>query len=557
MLAVTALIAVGCGPGNFKSSEASLKPEPGVLRYPIPNNPSSLDPAVVQDGDTLDLLQQVYEGLVGWDENNQVVGRLAKDWTVSGDGKTYTFNLRPGVKFHDGRALVADDIKWSIERACKPELKSVTVDAYLSDVVGLVDFKNYLAYQKLNPQDQAKMAADLAKTGQKIVPCTDVTGIKVLGLDKISFTLYQPTPYFLGKLTYLVSAPVSRDSAPADAEMNDIKQAVGTGPFKFARFEEKQLAVLDANPDYWEGAPKLKRIERTVALDPTTKLNQYKTGAFDLVQLQRQDIKSLQEDPKYKDQIKFYSRPSIWYVGLDQLSYAPFKDKRVRQAVAMSIDREKIVNELLGGVNTVAYTIVPPGVRGHRDKGNGLEYNPEKAKQLLAEAGYPGGKGLPPLKMTHREGYTDIKLVAEAVAQQLETNLGIHVQVTPVEWRKYLEDYNKKNVHQIFHMRWAADYLDPENFLSHMLATYGPENKIGYNNPEFDALCKKADSLLDWDERIPLYQKAEDIALQDAVWVPIYFQRDAELQRPWVKGMRESLFGHLPHTTTEIDASAK
>ena len=120
-----------------------------------------------------------------------------------------------------------------------------------------------------------------------------------------------------------------------------------------------------------------------------------------------------------------------------------------------------------------------------------------------------------------------------------------------MEWRAYLEKYNSHD-QVFFHMRWAADYLDPQNFLSHMLATFGPENKIGYNNPEFDRLCKLADTTMDMETRIPLYQEAEDILLADAVWIPLYFQRDAELHRPGLTGLRESLFGHLPHTTTEM-----
>lgn len=525
-LALASLVLVACGPGKFSKEATAANAEAGVLRYPIPNNPSSLDPAVVQDGDTLDMLQQIYEGLVGWDENNDVVGLLAESWEISADGTEYTFKVRKGVKFHDGTDLTAEDIKRSIERACHPGLKSVTVDAYLSDVVGLVEMKEGKA--------------------------DSVAGITVPDSHTVVFKLKQPTPYFLGKLTYLVSAPVSKSAAPADKEMNEVAQAIGTGPYKLTRFEPKQLAIMEANADYWGGAPKLKRIERTVALEATTKLQQYKAGQYDLVQLQRQDVGALQNDPEYKDQIKFFDRPAIWYVGLNQNSYAPFKDKRVRQAVAMSIDRDRIVNELLGAVNTPAKTIVPPGVKGHRSEGKGLPYDPVAAKKLLAEAGFPDGKGLPELKMSFRVGYPDILLVAEAVSEQLSTNLGMKVTATPVEWRKYLDDYNKKNVHQIYHMRWAADYLDPQNFLSHMLATTGPENKFGYSNPEFDALCKKADTLLEFEDRIPLYQQAEDIALQDAVWVPLYFQRDAELHVPQLKNMRESLFGHLPHTTTTV-----
>jgi ABC-type oligopeptide transport system substrate-binding subunit len=154
--------------------------------------------------------------------------------------------------------------------------------------------------------------------------------------------------------------------------------------------------------------------------------------------------------------------------------------------------------------------------------------------------------------MNFREQRPDIELAAAAVAQDLKKNLGIEVKLQTMEWRAYLDKYNN---HQLtfVHMRWAADYLDPQNFLSHMLATYGPENKLGYDSPEFDRLCREADSILDMAQRLPRYQRAEDIALNDAVWVPLYFQRDAELQRPWVKGVRESLFGHLPHTTTKIE----
>src|SRR5690606_16201928 len=154
-----------------------------------------------------------------------------------------------------------------------PGLKSVTIDAYLSDVVGLVEMKEGKA--------------------------DSVTGITVSDPYTITFKLKQPTPYFLGKLTYMVSSPISRDSALVVQEVNNISQAIGTGPFKLVRYEENQLAVLEANPDYWGGKPKLDRIERVVAKDPTAKLNQYKAGDFEIVQLQRQDIGALQKDEKY------------------------------------------------------------------------------------------------------------------------------------------------------------------------------------------------------------------------------------------------------------------
>ncbi|MCB0825988.1 MAG: ABC transporter substrate-binding protein [Armatimonadetes bacterium] len=521
LLAVSAFIVVGCGKGNF--SERNNQVQENVLRYPVPNNPTSLDPGIVQDGDTLDMLQQVYEGLVGWDENNNVVPLVAERWEVSDDGTEYTFFIREGVKFHNGRQVTAEDIKWSIERAARPAFKSTTADAYLSDVIGVTEMVN----------------------GQ----AESIPGIEVVDDMTVKFKLKQPTPYFLGKLTYMVSYPVPKEVVPEDSELTDYTKAVGCGPYKLVKYDDKQLAVLEPYEDYWGGKPALTRIERPIMLDPTTRLTKYKNGEVDLVQLQRSDIEGVKKD--FGDQLVYLDRPAIWYVGLNQEVYAPFKDKRVRQAFAMAIDRDKIVNVQMGGVNTLANTIVPPGVRGHRDKGAGFDYNVEAAQKLLADAGFPGGKGMPALTLTHREGYTDIKLVAESVASQIEANLGVKVEVQPMEWRKYLEDYNNKK-HAFYHMRWAADYLDPQNFLSHMLATWGPENKLGYSSPQFDALCKQADTLLDWDARVPLYQQAEDVVLQDAVWIPIYFQRDVELQSPRLQNMRESLFGHLPHTTTTV-----
>jgi ABC-type transport system substrate-binding protein len=270
-----------------------------------------------------------------------------------------------------------------------------------------------------------------------------------------------------------------------------------------------------------------------------------------MTMLQRQEIDAIKADPELKDHLKLFNRPAIWYIGMNRLVYPPFQDRNVRRAFAMAIDKEVIVTDLMDGVNQRADSIVPPGVLGHRSEADGIEFDPVEARRLLAAAGYPNGEGLPELDLYFREKFPDIKLVAEAVAGMLKDNLNVDVSLQTKEWRAYLEMYNRSEL-PFYHMRWAADYLDPQNFLSHMLASFGPENKMGYANDQFDDLCRTADSTLAWETRAPLYAEAEDIALQDAVWVPIYFQRDAELHRPHLSGLRESLFGHLPHTTAEI-----
>ncbi|MBS1716272.1 MAG: ABC transporter substrate-binding protein [Armatimonadetes bacterium] len=524
VLCVGSLLIVGCGKGNFSEQQKAAS-NGNIFRYPIVTSPTKLDPAMVQDGDTLDALQQVYEGLVVWSEDNKPVPCLADSWDISPDGKVYTFHLHKGVKFHNGREMVADDFKYAIERSSNPKLASPTAEDYLKDIVGVMD--------KLHGK------------------ATEVKGVQVIDKYTVKVTLDAPHAYFLGKLTYLVAAPVPKECFPPDKEVDKVENCVGTGPFKMTQYVPDQLLTMTAFKDYHGGAPLIDGIERPVIKDATTRLNKFKAGEVDLVQLERGDVKGVREDPKLKDQLKLFDRPAIWYVAFNLKMVPQFADKKVRQALSYAVDRDRIVNEVLGGVNTPANGILPPGVLAHRDKTAILGYDVAKAKQLLAEAGYPDGKGFPQLEMWFREQRPDIQFVAEAVAADLKKNLNIDVKLKTLEWGSYLAKNNAKEI-PFFHMRWSADYLDPQNFLSLLLTTDGNENKTFYSNPQVDALCAKADSSLDEKERITLYAQAEDLILQDAAWIPVYFQRDAELISPRVSGLRESLFGHLPHTTVKL-----
>lgn len=514
------LVGAGCTKGGFSKRDQAGKAN--VFRYPIVTNPTTLDPGLVQDGDTIDLLQQIYEGLVAWDENNQVVPRLAERWDIKDGGTTYVFTIRKGVKFHNGREVKAADFKWAMERNSNKAFGTESTVSYLYDIVGV---KEHFAGQT-----------------------PDISGIQAPDDYTLIIKIKQPRYYFLGKLTYLISAPLPKEAVPADKPITELSQVVGTGPFKIDRYIPEQLVTLKANKDYFEGAPKISAIERQVVKDPATRLNKYKGGEFDLVMLERQDIDAIKRDPQLRDQLKAFDRPAIHYVGMNQRMYPPFRDRRVRRAIAMAIDRERIVRQELGNVNQVAYGIIPPGVPGYREKpSSAIPFDPAGARRLLAEAGYPDPSKMPPLQLSYREYRKDVDIVATAVATQLAKNLGLKVSQRTMEWGAYLQLWDRGQI-AFYHMRWAADYLDPENFLSFMLSTEGPQNTLGYSNPEFDRLCAEADTSMDQPKRLQLYAQAEDIVLQDAPWVPIYFQRDFELISPRVKDLRTSLFGHLPHT---------
>ena len=528
-LAVVSILAISCGKGNF--SERASQGKANTFVYPIVTNPTTLDPQIVQDGDTIDLIQNIYEGLVVWGEDNIPKPALAESWDIKDGGTTYIFHLIHGAKFQNGQEVTADDFKYTIERACNPKLASPTAEDYLSDIVGASD------------RIQGK--------------ANEVSGVKALDKYTLSIQIDKPRPYFLDKLTYPITYVVPKGVAPFDTEMKTLNEMVGAGPYKVTDYEKDQITVLEAFKDYHGGAPKIDRIERPVITDATTRLNKFKSGEIDLVPLERRDVKGLEADSQWKSQLHFFPRPAFWYIGLNQKQYPPFANRDVRRAVAMAINKHHIVQDLLDGINDEANSIVPPGVAGWprqgADAAKVIPYDPEGAKALLAKAGYPGGKGMPPVTIFYRADRPDIELVASEVALELHSTLGMTVNQQAMEWRSYL-DKNNHDLQPFMHMRWAADYLDPQDFLSLLLHSKpsGAENHVNYSNPEFDKLCDQADVSQNPEERKRLYYQAEDIALQDAPYVPIYFQKDAELINPRVHGLRESLFGHLPHTTVRL-----
>jgi ABC-type oligopeptide transport system substrate-binding subunit len=225
----------------------------------------------------------------------------------------------------------------------------------------------------------------------------------------------------------------------------------------------------------------------------------------------------------------------------------------------MALDRQEVIRIALKDEVDLANGIVPPTMPGWKTDTKPLPYDPTKAKQLLAQAGYPDGKGFPALTISYRQDQPEVGETAQVLAQQWKTNLGVDIQMRPMEWAQFLIERQNKTM-PLFHLRWAADYLDPQDFLSVMLHTSRkingqedhPENGVGYSSPEFDRLCDAADVEHDPQKRMTLYQQAEQIAVNDAPWIPLYFKKDLELVKPRVGNIRDSLFGHLPHVTTTV-----
>lgn len=511
----------GCHKGNFSKQAAAGAA--GTLRYAIATNPTTLDPGLVADVDTSDLLQNVYEGLVAYGEDNKLHPRLAANWNVTNGGRTYVFHLRKNVKFHDGHEMHAADFKWTFERNCGHDFTSSTAKNYLADIVGVNDCLD-------------------GKT-------TTISGIEAPDDYTLRITLDKPRPYFLGKLTYPCAFVLEKGVAPAK-EIASVAESVGTGPFKLDRIVSNQEVDLAANPDYYGGAPKIQRIQRPVIQDAATRLNKFKNGELDLLTLERQDIPAVEGDPRLKAQLRTLPRPAIYYLGINQTQYPPFKDVRVRRAFAMAFDRAKFATDVIHLPE--AKGLIPPGIVGYRPHLAGIPFDPAQAKELLKQAGYPDGKGLPPLQLAYRDGRPDSELLAVSAITDLQQNLNVKIDGHKMEFRSLLDARAKKQL-AFIGLSWYADYLDPENFLSLLLMTDSGENRDGYSNPDFDRLCAQADTSLNDAQRIALYQKAEDVALADVARIPVYFGQDMMLVSPRVKGLRTNLFGQMPNTIVGVD----
>jgi len=422
--------------------------------------------------------------------------------------------------------LKAADFVYSMNRALRPETHSTVAMTYLNDIAGA-----------------AEVAAGRAPEAKGLAAPDDRT---------LEITIDAPKAYFLAKLTYPTAYAICREAIEKNGGRLDETNLVGTGPFRLTEYRRGERIVLERNPDYFEGAPKLARIERAVVLDAGTRHAMFENGQLDIVDVTMADLQQDQKDPALSSKLHYFDRPALYYVAMNQRAFAPFKDRRVRQAICRAIDRDQICRTVLLGVNQEATGILPPGIPGSDPQFAGLPYDVTKAKTLLAAAGYPDGRGFPPLTLTFRERQPDLKRVCEVMAEMLRTNLGLNVPLRELEWGKFLQERNRGTM-PFYFLRWMADYLDPQDFTSVMLHTGVSENTLGYSNPEFDRLCDTADVERSPAKRIALYRQAQAIAVEDAPWAPIYFQKDVELWNPRLRGVQDSLMGHLPHKRTTVE----
>ena len=465
-------------------------------------NPRDYDPATEHDsGD-----KRIYSGLVSLDANLHLVADLAGSWDISTDGTVYTFHLRPNAKFQDGRAVVAQDVIYSWERAAAPATNSDTVLTYLGDIVGVADMHSGKAQH--------------------------ISGLKALDDHTLQVTIDAAKPYFLFKLTMPVAFVLDQKNVASGP--NWYRTPNGTGPYKLSRWDSFKLMVYDANPYYYLGAPTIPQI--VVELNTGVGIDMYESGEIDMTGVSSSDVARVLDpaDPLHADLVSGVSMCTN-YVTFD-VSKPPFDDVKVRQAFSMAFDRQKFIDVVDNGVGIPADGLYPPSLPGFNPNLKGLPYDPKQAQQLLAQSKYGGPQGLPPIVFTSEGiGNTAGPDVA-AMAQMWEQNLGVKITIENLEPDKFYDLLNSGQHGQIFLGGWCADYPDPENFADVLFHTGAQQNLGNYSNPALDAVLDQARVEQDVTKRIQLYQQAEQIIVQDAPALFISHNLSYMLVKPYVKG---------------------
>ncbi len=487
-----------------------------VFRIYMVGDARTLDPAVAADFPSASSSFLIHLRLVTMDGTGKVHPMGARSWTVTGGGLVYTFELDPRAKFHNGKPITAADWKWSFDRLVQPETGSGAAQAVLGGVVGF---------------DEVRSGATKSLAGVRVVnPTTLQIALAPDGRGG-----------FINRLTSYQAVVLNKDEVEAGGRDWSEKSDAGAGPFKLVRWERNVRFVYAANKDYVLGAPKVDTVEMVIVPQAVTRLNLYEAGQLDMTDVPLPDHRRIAADSRYGGQLKIFPRAQSLFLGLNAAVYEPFKDVRVRRAVAQAIDRERIARTVFFGFYTPAYGVTPPQVPGVDPNRKSLTYNPDAAKRLLAEAGVAGR--LPPLEMAINPAAPDYQMAAEAVAAMLKETLGIDVRLQRQEFAAYRAALNRRTVFPSFLQGWSASFLDFSVYLDQLLDGRSGLNFANYKNPDFDKLIDQANSARSEAEREASYRQAEQTAMNDAALVPVVFTRWAVLVKPHVRGFDGSPLG--------------
>ena len=488
----------------------------------------TMDPAEVVDANSYQAASLVYTGLVNVSaQTMQVIPSLATNWNISADGKTYTFHLRPNLKFSNGDPLTASDVAYSIDRAFDPAINGASGLAtyYLPDIVGGAD-------------RAAGRIATMIGAGN---------GLVVVDALTLQIHLEKPIAYFLAQLTYPISWVVDKKVIDQYGANWSDGHAVGSGPFVLQSWQHNIKLTFVPNP-HWSGArTHLTEIDMPIIPDADMALRAFKAGQLDIDNAVNETTYA---QAKALGPKEFAEGPALWINYLAPNSNVPpFDNLTVRQAFAEAVDRETIANTLLDGFYAPSDHLVPQGQPGYDAGLRGLPFNPKDAKTKLLSI-YPDLSKMPTVTLEYpRGGVADA--IETKMQQDFQTYLGVQINLNPVTYAQLVSDVETKNAQglypvQLYSLGWVAEYPDPEDWTSLQVAAGAPYNNMNFENPQVDQLLAQADVAQSPTTRFALYNQAEELAVDQVAWIPYAQAKNFTLFQKDVHGYALDAAGYTP-----------
>jgi len=540
VLALMAVFVVACGGNqegkvdkknqNKQKTVKNLTEEEkagGTFYGRLPSDPPELDPAMSTDSTSSRVIRNIFDGLVQFDKDLNVVPAIAKDWNISEDALVWTFKLRKGVKFHNGREVKADDFVYTFTRILNPKTKSPRTWLF-EGVKGAKEFIEGKADK--------------------------VAGLKAVDDYTFQITLSRPFTPFLSVLAMENAYVVPKEEVKKYGE-NFGQHPVGAGPFKFVEWKHDSEVILEKNEDYYvQGKPYLDKVVYRIITEGASAFAEYEQGNIYQMDSDIPDgqiDRVMNPDGEFANDFIKVDRLGTYYFGFNTQK-KPFDNKKVRQALNYAVNKKVIAGVVKNGTVNPAYSVLPPGMPGHNPNLKGYPYNLEKAKQLLAEAGYPNGlPGTYELSYNTSQGH---QRIAEALQSNLKA-IGVNVELINMDWGTYIEKVDRGET-DMFRMAWIGDYPDPDNFL-HVLfhsKNFGSGGNYSfYKNTEVDKMLSKARGMKPGKERIALYQKAEKQIIEDAPWITVYYYSTPVLVKPFIHNYVMTGQNPLPLTNVWIN----
>jgi ABC-type transport system substrate-binding protein len=475
------------------------------LRLADQDDIPTLDPARGYDTASWQFEQMLFNTLVDYDDETNLVGELASTWEISEDRRTYTFHLRDDVHFSTGRPLAAADVRYAIERVLDPQTRSQ----------GAEFFRGIIGAEQCTPAHCA------------------VDGIEIPDAHTIRFRLRDFDPLFLHKLAMPFAAAIPAEEVQRWGE-DFARHPVGSGPFMLQEWAQGQRLLFVRNPHYFTPElPRLAGVLRLVGVSDELAWLKYSAGQLDVTNIPPPEFPQVMRDPQYRPLLQHVTTMRTNYLGMN-CDVPPFTDRRVRQALNFAVNKDKLLR-LINNRGVAAKGIVPPNMPGYNEAVQGYAFDPQRARQLLGDAGYANGFET---TLWVRSDETTLRL-AQSVQQDF-AEIGVHMRIKAIAWGPFLEAVRQPDLVPAFLLGWEADFPDPSNFLEVLLHSknIGSNNNTNYRNPHVDALLDTAARTVDPEQRIAILQEVEQEAIADAPWVFLLHPVAYEIVHPRVRDFR-------------------